>query len=137
LAKEKEKPLYVRIAERDDLADFLGLIPQWIWSALAWFLFTKFVLDKLTDKKPGTEINAAIIASDVAGVTFPPGVALAAQIDVTLAAMGFMDDLEKFLKAATEKPLGVTPAETALGLGQEALKAIVAGFLLITGLGRK
>jgi len=137
LAKEKERSLYVRLSERDDLADFLGLIPQWIWSATAWFLFTKFVLDKLTDKKPGTEINAAIIASDVAGVTFPPGVALAAQIDVTLAAMGFMDDLEKFLKAATEKPLGVTPAETALGLGQEALKAIVAGFLLITGLGRK
>jgi len=137
LAKEKEKPLYVRIAERDDLADFLGLIPQWIWSALAWFLFTKLVLDKLTDKKPGTEINAAIIASDVAGVTFPPGVALAAQIDVTLAALGFMDDLEKFLKVAAEKPLGVTPAETALGLGQETLKAIVAGFLLITGLGRK
>jgi len=137
LAKEKPKSLYVRIAERDDLADFLRLVPTWIWSAIAWFIFTKFVLDKLTDKKPGTEINAAIIASDVAGVTFPAGVALAAQIDVTLAAMGFIGEVEEFLKEAAKKPLGVTPAETALGLGQEALRAITAGFLLITGLGRK
>ena len=137
MPKEKEKPLHVRIAERDDFFDFLGLIPQWIWSALAWFLFTKFVLDKLTDKKPGSEINAAIIASDVAGVTFPPGVALAAQVDVTLAAMGFVDELQAFLKEAGKKPPGQVPAESALQLGQEALRAITAGFLLITGLGRK
>jgi len=135
--KEKEKPLYVQLAERDDFFDFLGLIPKWIWGALAWFIFTKFVLDKLTDKKPGSEINAAIIASDVAGVTFPPGVALAAQIDVTLAGIDFLGDVEEFIKTATEKPLGLTPAETALNLGQEALKTIAAGFLLITGLGRK
>jgi len=137
MAKEKEKPLYVQIAERDDLADFLKLVPTWIWSASAWFIFTKLVLDKLTDKKPGTEINAAIIASDVAGVTFPEGVALAAQIDVTLAAMGFVEDLEEFLKEAAKKPPGVTPAETGLNLGQEGLRAIIAGFLLITGVGRK
>ena len=135
--KEKDKPFYLQIAERDDFFDFLGLIPKWIWGALAWFVFTKLVLDKLTDKKPGTEINAAIIASDVAGVTFPPGVALAAQIDVTLAGMDFITDVEEFIKKATEKPLGLGPAETALNLGQEALKGLTAGFLLITGLGRK
>ena len=135
MPEEKEKPLYVQLAERDDLFDFLGLIPKWVWGAIIWFLFTKFALDKLTDKKPGSEINAAILASDVVGVTFPPGVALAAQVDVTLAAIGFFDDLRKFLVEAP--PPGIRPAETALGLGQELIKGMTAGFLLITGLGRK
>ncbi len=135
MAKEKEKPLYVQLAERDDLFDFLGLLPKWIWGATGWFVFTKFVLDNLTDKKPGSEINAAILASDVAGVTFPPGVALAAQVDVSLAAIGFFDELRKFLEEAP--PPGKVPAETALGLGQELMKGLTAGFLLITGLGRK
>ena len=138
LPKEKEKPLYVQLAERDDLFDSLGLIPKWVWGAIIWFLFTKFALDKLTDKKPGSEINAAILASDVAGVTFPPGVALAAQVDVTLAAIGFFDDLRKFLEEGHERGgPGKVPAETALGLGQELIKGMTAGFLLITGLGRK
>ena len=131
MAKEKEKPLYIQIAERDDLFDLLGLLPKWIWGALAWFVFTKFVLDNLTDKKPGSEINAAILASDVAGVTFPPGVALAAQVDVTLAAADIWAEFWKL------KPPGIGPAETGLGLGEELMKGLAAGFLLITGLGRK
>jgi len=75
------------ITERDDIADILGLIPSWMISAVVWYFFTKIILDRFTDKKPGTEINAAIIVSDIAGVTFPAGVALAAQIDVTLTAL--------------------------------------------------
>ena len=59
-------------------------------SAVVWYFFTKIILDRFTDKKPGTEINAAIIVSDIAGVTFPAGVALAAQIDVTLTALGIL-----------------------------------------------
>jgi len=85
------------ITERDDIADLLGLIPTWIISALVWYIFTKVVIDKLSDKKPGTEINAAIIASDVAGVTFPAGVSLAAQIDVTMTLLGIK---EKFTEQA-------------------------------------
>jgi len=61
--------------------------------SIAWYFFSKMVLDKLTEKEPGTEINAAIIASDVAGVSFPPGVALAAQIDVTLTGMEILPDI--------------------------------------------
>ena len=138
MAKAKaEKPLHVQLAERDDFSDLLGLIPTWIFGAIAWFIFTKLILDKLTDKKPGTEINLAIIASDVAGVTFPPGVALAAQIDVTLSAIGFKTDLVNFLEKAVEKPPGLTGAETAINLAEEFRKAVIGGILLITGIGRK
>ena len=82
----------VKISERDDIADLLGLIPTWIISAVVWYIFSKVVIDRLSDKKPGTEINAAIIASDVAGVTFPAGVALAAQIDVTMTLLGIKEN---------------------------------------------
>ena len=82
------------IIERDDLADLLGLIPTWIISAVVWFAFTKLVLDRLSPKKPGTEINLAIIAGDFlpdwisdSPADLPPGVKIAALIDVTLAAL--------------------------------------------------
>ena len=110
------------ITERDDIADLLGLIPTWMISAVVWYTFTKLILDRFTDKKPGTEINAAIIISDIAGVTFPPGVALAAQIDVTLTAMGL-------ILPTPEIPLG-TPI-TPSGVGAALWKEFFAPFFLI------
>jgi len=126
----------IKLTERDDIADLLGLIPTWIFSALVWYIFSKVILDRLTDKKPGTEINAAIIASDVAGVTFPPGVALAAQIDVTLTALDVLFDIRKFLEEHPIEEIGKTGATTGVLLLDELLKRATAGFLLITGLAR-
>ena len=144
MAEEKEKPLYVQLAERDDLFDFLGLLPSWIWGATIWYAFTKIILDNLSAKKPGTEINLAIIGSGllpdwIVGEVgdLPPGVKLAALVDVSLGALDLAADLRKFLEEAASKPPGIRPAETALGLGQELIKGMTAGFLLITGLGRK
>ena len=84
----------LKISERDDIADLLGLIPTWIISAVVWFAFTKLVLDRLSPSKPGTEINLAIIGSGIlpdwisdSPADLPPGVKLAALIDVTLAAL--------------------------------------------------
>ncbi len=142
MPKEKEKPLYVQLAERDDLFDFLGLLPSWVWGATIWYAFTKIVLDNLSAKKPGTEINLAIIGSGllpdwIVGEVgdLPPGVKLAALVDVSLGVLDTAADLWKFLEEAP--PPGKVPAETALGLGQELMKGLTAGFLLITGLGRK
>jgi len=126
----------IKLTERDDIADLLGLIPTWMFSALVWYIFSKVILDRLTDKKPGTEINAAIIASDVAGVTFPPGVALAAQIDVTLTALDVLFDIRKFLEEHPIEEIGKTGATTGVLLLDELLKRATAGFLLITGLAR-
>ena len=126
----------IKLTERDDIADLLGLIPTWMFSALVWYIFSKIILDRLTDKKPGTEINAAIIASDVAGVTFPPGVALAAQIDVTLTALDVLFDIRKFLEEHPIEEIGKTGATTGVLLLDELLKRATAGFLLITGLAR-
>ena len=126
----------IKLTERDDIADLLGLIPTWMFSALVWYIFSKVILDRLTDKKPGTEINAAIIASDVAGVTFPPGVALAAQIDVTLTALDVIFDIRKFIEEHPIEEIGKTGATTGVLLLDELLKRATAGFLLITGLAR-
>lgn len=125
----------VGITERDDIADLLGLIPEWTTGAIIWYVFSKTVLDSLSEKKPGTEINAAIIASDVAGVTFPPGVALAAQIDVSLTFLEVFPDIaEKIIEGAeifreqeVAQPLApLTPV-------QEIVKVVLIPFLIITG----
>ena len=126
----------IKLSERDDIADLLGLIPTWMFSALVWYIFSKIILDRFTDKKPGTEINAAIIASDVAGVTFPPGVALAAQIDVTLTAIDVIFDIRKFLEEHPIEEIGKTGATTGVILLDELLKGATAAFLLITRFAR-
>lgn len=131
-----EKPLHIKLSERDDIADLLGLIPTWVFGAVIWYSFSKVVLDRLSEKKPGTEINAAIIASDVAGVTFPPGVALAAQLDVTLTGLEIVADIRKFFEEHPIEEIGKTGATTGVVLLDELLKRATVAFLVITGLAR-
>jgi len=133
----------VKITERDDIADLLGLIPTWMISAVVWYAFTKLVLDRLSPKKPGTEINLAIIGSGIlpdwiVGEVddLPPGVKLAALIDVSLAALDVKDDIFEFFKEHPPGEIGKTGATTGVVLLDELLKRVTAGFLLITGLAR-
>ena len=131
------------ITERDDIADILGLIPTWMISAVVWYAFTKLVLDRLSPKKPGTEINLAIIAGDFlpdwisdSPSDLPPGVKLAALIDVSLAALDVKTDLLAFIKEHPPGEIGKPGATTGVILLDELLKRVTAGVLLITGLAR-
>jgi len=133
----------LKVTERDDIADLLGLIPTWMISAVVWYAFTKLVLDRLSPKKPGTEINLAIIGSGIlpdwiVGEVddLPPGVKLAALIDVSLAAMDVKDDIFAFFKEHPPGEIGKAGATTGVVLLDELLKRATAGFLLITGLAR-
>ena len=105
----------LKVTERDDIADLLGLIPTWMISAVVWYAFTKLVLDRLSPSKPGTEINLAIIGSGIlpdwiVGEVdeLPPGVKLAALIDVSLAALGVKLDPKEILIGTP--PTGATGA---------------------------
>jgi hypothetical protein len=137
MAKAKDKPLYVQVAERDDFSDLLRLIPSWVWGAVIWYAFTKIVLDSLSPKKPGTEINLAIIAGDFlpdwisdGPADLPPGVKLAAFVDV---ALGALDVWTAFWKL---KPPGVQPAETLVQLGAGPLYAFTEWLENITGVSK-
>jgi len=90
---DKEKPLYVQLAERDDFSDFLRLIPSWIWGAVIWYAFSKLVIDSLSKGKPGTELNLALLAVDIVSA-LPPGVALAAKVDVFLTALPVIEAID-------------------------------------------
>jgi len=89
----KEKPLYVQLAERDDFSDMLRLIPDWIWGAIIWYAFSKLVIDSLSKGKPGTDLNVALLALDIVS-NLPPGVALAAKIDVFLTALPVIEAID-------------------------------------------
>ena len=91
--KDKEKPLYVQVAERDDFSDLLRLIPDWVFGAVIWYAFSKLVIDSLSKGKPGTELNAVLLAADIV-TNLPPGVALAAQIDVFLTALPYLEAID-------------------------------------------
>lgn len=91
MAKEKAKPIHIQVAERDDFSDLLGLIPGWVWGAIIWYTFTKAIVDPMTKGKPGTELNVVLLAADIV-TNLPPGVALAAQLDVFLSALKVKDE---------------------------------------------
>ena len=95
---DKEKPLYVQLAERDDFSDYLRLVPGWVWGAVIWYAFSKLVIDSLSKGKPGTDLNIALLALDIVS-TLPPGVALAAKVDVFLTALPVLEaiDPSKFI----------------------------------------
>lgn len=101
-----EEAIKLRIWERDDIADILTAlnikVPDWAIGALIWYVFSKVVLDSLSPKKPGTEINLAIIASkmDLPGFPaldllgeFPPGIKIAAFIDVVLTGIEVVEGI--------------------------------------------
>ncbi len=102
---EPEEALKLKIWERDDIADILAAlnikVPDWAIGALIWYVFSKVVLDSLSPKKPGTEINLAIMASkfDLPGLPavdigdFPPGIKVAAFIDVVLSAIEVVEGI--------------------------------------------
>jgi len=137
---EPEEALKVKIWERDDFADFLKLIPTWIYSAIIWYAFTKLVLDRLSPKKPGTEINLAIIGSGllpdwIVGkmVDLPPGVKVAALIDVSLAALDISADIRTYLEKHPPGETGKAGATTAVNLLDDIQKFVIIGIGVITG----
>jgi len=139
--KKKDKAaldVEVQFRDRRLLLEGLKIVPEWVYGFVLWWLVTKLFLDRLSEKKPGTEINAAILLSDVAGVTFPPGVALAAQLDVILSKLGLIEDLEKYadeiLRFVEKRPPGkpfISPP--VVGLLYTLQKYVVIGVGVITG----
>ena len=95
----------IQFRNRRLLIEGLKIVPAGIWSAVAWYLFTKLVLDRLSPSKPGTEINLAIIGGDLLPdwlggelIDIPPGVKVGALIDVILAGADVFDVLPDILQ---------------------------------------
>jgi len=119
MAKAKDKPLYIQVAERDDFSDLLRLIPDWVWGAVIWYAFSKIIIDPMVKPsailgKPGTQLNAVLLAADIV-TNLPPGVALAAQVDVFLTALEIKEDFTTRTTSFILKTLqdfGAVPKET-------------------------
>ena len=85
------------ITERDDIADILGLVPQWFIGALFWVAISELVLKRLYPDD-FIKLQAAIVAADVVG-DMPPGVAMVAIMYNTLYLVEVKED---FWEAFTE-----------------------------------
>jgi len=72
----------VKITERDDIADLLGLVPQWVYGALFWVAISELVLKRLYPDD-FMKLQAAILGADYVG-DMPPGVAMVAIMYNTL-----------------------------------------------------
>jgi len=102
------------ITERDDIADILGLIPQWLIGAVLWVALSELVIKRLYPND-FIKLQAAIVGADVVG-DMPPGVVMVAVmyntlylIDVTegvkVDIVKFGDAILKFFGIPTAWPL--------------------------------
>ena len=71
-----EEALKVKLSERDDIADILGLIPQWVFGALFWVAASELILKRLYPDD-FIKLQTAILGADIVG-EMPPGVAMVA-----------------------------------------------------------
>ena len=132
----------VQFRNRRLVIDALQIIPTWMWSTVVWYAFTKLVLDRLSPNKPGTEINLAIIGGDLlpdwitdSPADIPPGVKLAALIDVALAGLDVVTGWKEFLEK--HPPGEVVDPSTAVNLLDDVFRAVIVGVGVITGAFRK
>jgi len=80
-----------KITERDDIADILGLIPQWFIGALLWITISELVLKRLYPDD-FIKLQTAILGADIVG-EMPPGVAMVAVLYNTLYLVEVKEEL--------------------------------------------
>jgi len=101
----------IKIAERDDIADLLALIPPWFVGAVFWVGISELVLKRLYPDD-FIKLQAAIIAADVVG-DMPPGVAMVAVMYNTLYLVEVKEQvsgafIEELVKTANKIILGIS-----------------------------
>ena len=101
----------IKIAERDDIADLLALIPPWFVGAVFWVGISELVLKRLYPDD-FIKLQAAIIAADVVG-DMPPGVAMVAVMYNTLYLVEVKEQvsgafIDELVKTANKIILGIS-----------------------------
>ena len=108
------EPLKIKIAERDDIADLLALIPSWFVGAVFWVAISELVLKRLYPDD-FIKLQGAIVGADVVG-DMPPGVAMVAvmyntlyAIDVAEGFKGWIVESGDFILDLFGIPKGIFP----------------------------
>lgn len=89
------EPVKINLSERDDLADLLGLVPQWVYGALFWVAISELVLKRLYPND-FIKLQAAIVGADVVG-DMPPGVAMVAIMYNTLYGVAIVEGFKGWI----------------------------------------
>ena len=81
----------INLSERDDIADLLGLVPQWVYGALFWVAISELLLKRLYPDDFHA-LQTAILGADYI-TNMPPGVAMVAVIYETLHLKEITEDV--------------------------------------------
>ena len=81
----------IKLTERDDIADLLGLVPQWVYGALFWVAISELLLKRLYPDDFHA-LQTAILGADYI-TNMPPGVAMVAVIYETLHLKEITEDV--------------------------------------------
>jgi len=103
--------LKIKIAERDDIADLLALIPPWFIGAVFWVGISELVLKRLYPDD-FIKLQAAILGADYVG-DMPPGVAMVAVMYNTLYLVEVKEELtgtlvDELVKIANKVIIGIS-----------------------------
>jgi len=99
------------ITERDDIADILGLIPEWVFGAVFWVAISELVLKRLYPDD-FIKLQAAILGADYVG-DMPPGVAMVAVMYNTLYLVEVKEQvsgafIDEMVKTANKIIIGIS-----------------------------
>jgi len=83
----------INLSERDDLADLLGLVPQWVYGALFWVAISELLLKRLYPND-FHKLQTAVLGADYV-TDMPAGVAMVAVIYETLHLVEIKEDITK------------------------------------------
>jgi len=105
------EPIKIKIAERDDIADLLALIPPWFVGAVFWVGISELVLKRLYPDD-FIKLQAAILGADYVG-DMPPGVAMVAVMYNTLYLVEVKEQvsgafIDELVKTANKIILGIS-----------------------------
>jgi len=89
------EPIKIKIAERDDIADLLALIPPWFVGAVFWVAISELVLKRLYPDD-FIKLQAAIVGAAVVG-NMPPGVAMVAVMYNTLYGVAVVEGFKGWI----------------------------------------
>ena len=81
----------INLSERDDIADLLGLVPQWVYGALFWVAISELLLKRLYPNDFHA-LQTAILGADYVA-DMPAGVAMVAVIYETLHLKEITEDV--------------------------------------------
>ena len=90
---ETKQEVELQFRNRRLVIDALGIVPPWMFGAVAWLAFSEFILKRVYPDE-FVALQSGLLAADIVG-ELPPGVAIIASLYGTLYLVDVKEEITK------------------------------------------